>query len=110
MILTYNVLKYPQIDAAFNYIFDNPKKYNFRLRSNYPLTDIYEFGVYNGSSLTKICNYVRENKQILGGIPIHVHGFDSFEGLPKEENTVTFSKFKEGSYTSELTPENIEKS
>jgi hypothetical protein len=83
---------YPQIDAAFRYMYDNRSKYT-RLNG-----DIYEFGVYNGNSLYKICNYIKYNPQILCG-EVCVYGVDSFEGLPAEESGMdVFDKFHEGSY------------
>lgn len=102
-------LKYPQIDAAFRYIYDHRKKYHYRNREFIPLTDIYEFGVYNGNSLLKICNYVKSNDFV--GIPIHIHGYDSFDGLPKEQDGVpVFSKFSQGAYKCCVTPDIIMRS
>lgn len=102
MELTKKSLEYPQIDAAFRYMYDNPNTY--RDRSG----DIYEFGVYNGNSLYKICNYLRLNPHVIGK-DVNVYGFDSFEGLPKEENGMpVFAKFGEGAYKAEKNDITIE--
>lgn len=85
-------LKYPQIDAAFRYIYDN---YNYypELRNGI-LRDVVEFGVYKCGSLRKICGYLRSNFPYA-----YVHGVDSWEGLPNEiEGVDLFDKFTPGSY------------
>lgn len=112
MMLTQECLKWPQIDAAFRYIYDNPDKYNFynrMYRDEIGVIDCYEFGVCNGGSTKKICDYITKNNLI--GYTSWVFGFDSFEGLPKEADGVdTFDKFKPGSYKSKYTPEEIKRS
>lgn len=83
--------KYSQIDAAFVYAREHP-------RSNH-LTDTYEFGIYKGESLKKICSYLK-NINLVGSF---VWGFDSFEGLGKEAPGMeVFEKFSEGSYKFDL--------
>ena len=104
MKINKDCLKYPQIDAAFRYIYDNPNKYHFRNRKLYPITDIYEFGIYNGNSLCKISSYLKNNPDLIGIKP-RIFAYDSFEGLPKEDGV--FEKFKEGNYKSENSPEDI---
>ncbi len=112
MKLTKEDLKYPQIDAAFRYIYDNPNKYQFlsrKSRGDCPIVDCYEFGIYNGSSLRKITDYLSCN--ILTGYTGYVHAFDSFEGLPKEEADIpVFDKFHKGAYKTQLTPRQIKDS
>lgn len=112
MILTPDSLKWPQIDAAFKYIYDNPSIYRYENRKQLGKTliiDCYEFGVCNGGSTKKICDYITKN--VLTGYSSWVHGFDSFEGLPDEAEGVSkFEKFEKGSYKSRYTPEEIKKS
>lgn len=88
-----NDLKWPQIDAAFKYIYDNSDRYHelFRLYS----TDILEFGVGSGRSLAKIVKYLKEFDITF---PV-VYGFDAWQGLPVEkEGIAVFDKFSPGSY------------
>ncbi len=66
-------------------------------RKDTPLKDIYEWGVYYGDSLKKICDYLKDN-ELTHHTPF-VFGFDSFQGLPLEsEGIEVFDKFKPGSY------------
>jgi hypothetical protein len=46
--------------------------------------DVYEFGVFNGNTLGRLIKGFREKKIEVG----HFWGFDSFEGLPKEDSRV----------------------
>lgn len=87
-------LKFQQIEAAFRYIIDNKDIY----KSN-GLHDIYEFGVYKGASLQKISEFVNYNfREDFDKHPL-IYGFDSFKGLPKEQDDLSvFEKFSEGSY------------
>lgn len=87
-------LKFQQIEAAFRYIVDNKEIY----KSN-GLHDIYEFGVYKGASLEKISEFITYSfREDFDKHPL-IYGFDSFEGLPKEQEGLSvFEKFQEGSY------------
>lgn len=96
MKLTKEDLKYPQIDAAFRYIYDNINIYS--KHKDLQDGDIYEFGVGSGASIRKILKYIDHNLYTYNMFP-YIFGFDSFEGLPDEQNGVElFSKFTKGSY------------
>jgi hypothetical protein len=83
--------KYSQIDATFQYIAEHPRSKD--------LLDVYEFGVFKGESLKKICSYLK-NIELFGTF---VWGFDSFEGLGKETAGLeAFEKFTEGAYKFDL--------
>lgn len=91
MKLTKQSLKYPQIDAAMRYIYDNFDNYG----PGTDLTDIVEFGVYKCGSMKKICSYLRDNNWWWS----YVIGIDSWEGLPAESDGVSvFKKFSPGAY------------
>ncbi len=78
-----------QIEAAFRFMKEHPRPSNLR--------DVYEFGVYKGTSLKKICDYLKDNECTVAS-PF-VFGFDSFQGLPSEsEGMEVFEKFTEGAY------------
>lgn len=52
--------------------------------NRYDFLDVYEFGVFNGNTLGRLIKGFREK-----GVKIrHFWGFDSFEGLPKENPLV----------------------
>lgn len=100
MLLSKESLKFPQIDAAFRYIYDNPNRYATLL--NAPYTDILEFGVGSGRSLKKIVDYF---KQLNCQHPV-IHGYDSWRGLPAEKAGLEhFSKFTPGSYIYDMPDE-----
>lgn len=95
MKLTKEDLKYPQIDAAFRYIYDNIDIYS---NSDFAVADMYEFGVGSGASINKMIKYIEANLHVKDMWP-NIYGFDSFEGLPSEQDGVeVFSKFTKGSY------------
>lgn len=58
-------------------------KYLDDFYSDYPL-HVYEFGVFNGNTLGRLIKGFRDRKIGVG----HFWGFDSFEGLPKEDPKV----------------------
>ena len=87
-------LKFQQLEAACRYMADNKS-----LLPTYG--DIFEFGVYNGASLTKLLKLL-DKYQINRGIIV---GIDSFEGLP--ETDPGFSKFTKGAYKSSKTLEDL---
>ncbi len=96
MKLTKEDLKWPQIDAAFRFLYDMGGVAYTLPRG---LCDVYEFGVYKCGSLKKICSYLRDNDFSLTQM---VYGFDSWEGLPEEaEGVEVFGKFTAGEYKAE---------
>lgn len=89
--------KYSQLDAAFQYMNENGRVGD----------DFYEFGVYKGESLKKICDYVKSLTNFKLSTPF-VWGFDSFEGLEAEaEGMEVFEKFQKGAYKFDLTEDPI---
>jgi len=46
------------------------------------IMDVYEFGVFTGNSMREMATYVMERNY-----SCHMWGFDSFVGLPREDNT-----------------------
>lgn len=94
MKITREAMKWPQIDAAFRYIYDNPDKYVGYCGA------IYEFGVYKCGSLQKICNYIKDNDCFY---PANIYGYDKWEGLPEETAGVNvFEKFHTGAYKTKV--------
>lgn len=89
MKITPEVLKWPQIDMAFRYIYDND------LYDNDKQKFILEFGTGQGNSTKKICDYLKDNDMT----DVWIVTFDSFEGLPEEDKSVeVFSKYTKGAY------------
>lgn len=68
------------------------KKYTNKFVSG----DIYQFGVYSGVSIDNILEVLNELKT-----PLVVWGFDSFEGLPKEnKEQLRFQEWEQGEFSS----------
>lgn len=91
MKITNDNRKFPQIQFAFQHIYDNPEEY---------LTgDIYEFGVGAAQSTRKIVEYIKDNFDRR----INLFGFDTFQGLPKEdENVELFPKYQPGAFAQDF--------
>ncbi len=83
----FDELKFPQLQAAVTKMLDDPND----------LTDIYEYGLYEGVSLEKLYELLLKY-----GLPYgNIYAIDSFQGLPSEDSSYeVFPKFKEGSYKS----------
>lgn len=59
--------------------------------------DIYEFGVFSGTSMKRISEGMRAANATF----THFWGFDSFEGLPAEKETRDIADYAEGRYSSQ---------
>jgi hypothetical protein len=100
MKITQESLKWPQLDFAMRYIWENKFKYQSHPKKEVrdlvcSNLGIIEFGVGSGSSLKKIGGYLKDNEFTY----IHLMGYDSWEGLPAEKEGVElFPKFGEGTY------------
>jgi len=82
-------LKWPQINAAMLYIYDN------EIINNTSQPAILEFGTGAGNSTKKICDYLKANNWE----HTWVFTFDSFDGLPYEDQNVKlFPKYTRGAY------------